>query len=77
MVGDIIFINNTRQGYFAIAGLLENNAGVMKITLGVLKITLGVLGNAFMRVDNSMNVRSKKSYCSAIKALTRRPQNLN
>ena len=56
---------------------MENNAGVMKITLGVLKITLGVLGNAFMRVDNSMNVRSKKSYCSAIKALTRRPQNLN
>ena len=59
------------------AGLLDNNAGVMENTLGVLKITFGVLGNAFTRVDNSLNVRSKKSYCSAKEVLTRRPQNLN
>ena len=73
MVGDIIFIKNTRQCYFTIAGLLENNAGVMENTLGLLKITFGVLGNAFTRVDRSLNACSKKSYCSAKKVLTRRP----
>ena len=52
------------------AWLLNNNAGVMENTLGVLKITFGVLGNAFTRVDRSLNACSKKSYCSAKKALT-------
>ena len=52
------------------AWLLDNNAGVMENTLGVLKITFGVLGNAFTRVDDSLNACSKKSYCSAKKALT-------
>ena len=59
------------------AELLDHNAGVMENTLGVLKITFGVLGNAFTRVDDSLNACSKKSYCSAKEVLTRRPQNLN
>ena len=58
-------------------GVLKIIHGVLEITLGVLEITLGVLENAFTCVDNSMNVRSKKSYCSAKEVLTRRPQNLN
>ena len=46
-------------------------------TLGELKITFGVLGNAFTRVDRSLNVRSKKSYCSAKKALMFSEKKLN
>ena len=56
---------------------MENTFGLLKIIHGVLEITLGVLENAFTCVDNSMNVRSKKSFCSAKEVLTRSPQNLN
>ena len=56
---------------------MENTLGVLKIIHGVLEITLGVLENAFTCVDNSMNVRSKKSYCSAKEVLTRRLKTLN